>query len=147
MWIDGVDPLDVLEAFVAAGAAMLIFGVPAACTAGLFADYQGRRGRRARRLAARPIVASILLAAIIVNVIVNVKFSAYSDRSVHRCGVWAAIFIARCGAGRVVAAAGAFKGSVSSFVIVCFADAVENCRRRRGRRARWASCRGVRHIR
>jgi len=30
MWIDGVDPLDVLEAFVAAGAAMLIFGVPAA---------------------------------------------------------------------------------------------------------------------
>src|SRR5437016_4801830 len=29
MWIDGVDPLDVLEAFVAAGAAMLIFGVPA----------------------------------------------------------------------------------------------------------------------
>src|SRR5678816_4112028 len=30
MWIDGVDPLDVLEAFVAAGAAMLVFGVPAA---------------------------------------------------------------------------------------------------------------------
>jgi len=29
MWIDGVDPLDVLEAFVAAGAAMLILGVPA----------------------------------------------------------------------------------------------------------------------
>src|SRR3954451_19156403 len=30
MWIDGVDPLDVLEAFVAAGTAMAIFGVPAA---------------------------------------------------------------------------------------------------------------------
>src|SRR5256714_3229186 len=30
MWIDGVDPLDVLEAFVAAGAAMFIFGIPAA---------------------------------------------------------------------------------------------------------------------
>src|SRR6059058_2671133 len=29
MWIDGVDPLDVLEAFVAASAAMLIFGIPA----------------------------------------------------------------------------------------------------------------------
>ena len=30
MWIDGVDPLDVLEAFVAAGVAMFIFGIPAA---------------------------------------------------------------------------------------------------------------------
>ena len=30
MWIDGVDPLDVLEAFIAAGTAMAIFGVPAA---------------------------------------------------------------------------------------------------------------------
>src|ERR1041384_4043187 len=29
MWIDGVDPLDVLEAFVAAGLAMVIFGIPA----------------------------------------------------------------------------------------------------------------------
>src|SRR5574341_1632689 len=30
MWIDGVNPLDVLEAFVAAGLALAIFGVPAA---------------------------------------------------------------------------------------------------------------------
>ena len=30
MWIDGVDPLDVLHAYVAALAAMLVFGVPAA---------------------------------------------------------------------------------------------------------------------
>src|SRR5882672_9864628 len=30
MWIDGVAPIDVLEAFVAAGAAMLVFGIPAA---------------------------------------------------------------------------------------------------------------------
>src|SRR4051795_1755936 len=30
MWIDGVDPRDVLEAFLAAGAAMLVFGIPAA---------------------------------------------------------------------------------------------------------------------
>ena len=30
MWIDGVDPLDVLEAFVAAGLAMFVFGIPAA---------------------------------------------------------------------------------------------------------------------
>src|SRR5204862_6851868 len=30
MWIDGVDPVDVLEAFVAAGLATVIFGIPAA---------------------------------------------------------------------------------------------------------------------
>ena len=30
MWIDGVAPIDVLEAFVAAGIAMFIFGIPAA---------------------------------------------------------------------------------------------------------------------
>src|SRR5205807_10537305 len=30
MWIDGVHPLQVLEAYVAAGTAMLVFGVPAA---------------------------------------------------------------------------------------------------------------------
>src|SRR3954469_3663399 len=30
MWIDGVDPLDVLHAYVAAAAAMLVFGIPAA---------------------------------------------------------------------------------------------------------------------
>ncbi|TMH03597.1 MAG: citrate transporter, partial [Betaproteobacteria bacterium] len=30
MWIDGVNPLQVLEAYIAAGTAMLIFGVPAA---------------------------------------------------------------------------------------------------------------------
>src|SRR3954463_6947793 len=29
MWIDGVNPLDVLEAFVAAGVAIFIFGIPA----------------------------------------------------------------------------------------------------------------------
>jgi len=39
MWIDGVDPLDVLEAFVAAGAAMLIFASPPPAQQ-LFADYQ-----------------------------------------------------------------------------------------------------------
>ncbi len=30
MWIDGVNPLQVLEAYIAAGTAMLVFGIPAA---------------------------------------------------------------------------------------------------------------------
>ena len=30
MWIDGVSPLDVLHAYVAAGVALVVFGIPAA---------------------------------------------------------------------------------------------------------------------
>src|SRR5437879_2796362 len=96
MWIDGVDPLDVLEAFVAAGAAMLIFGVPASLQQHGYSPITRGAAAGARvdwpRVA---IVAIILLAAIIVNVIVNVKFSAYSDRFPFiGAGVWAAVFIA-----------------------------------------------------
>src|SRR5713226_1341211 len=123
MWIDGVDPLDVLEAFVAAGAAMLIFGIPAArqqqgyspitkdAAAGVRVDWP--------RVA---IVASILIAAIAVNVIVNVKFSQFSDRFPFiGAGVWVAIFIAalwRRPAWSLLP--GAFKGSIFLLsLIVC----------------------------
>src|SRR5713226_6908042 len=123
MWIDGVDPLDVLEAFVAAGAAMLIFGIPAArqqqgyspitkdAAAGVRVDWP--------RVA---IVASILIAAIAVNVIVNVKFSEFSDRFPFiGAAVWVAIFIAalwRRPAWSLLP--GAFKGSVFLLsLIVC----------------------------
>jgi Na+/H+ antiporter NhaD/arsenite permease-like protein len=123
MWIDGVDPLDVLEAFVAAGAAMLIFGVPASrqqhryspitqdAAAGVRVDWP--------RVA---IVAAILLAAIIVNVIVNVNFSAYSDRFPFiGAAVWVAIAIAalwRKPAWSLLPAA--FKGSIFLLsLIVC----------------------------
>ncbi|MDQ6916949.1 MAG: citrate transporter [Pseudomonadota bacterium] len=80
MWIDGVHPLQVIEAYVAAGAAMLVFGIPAALqqqryspitkesTAGIKVDW-------ARVF----IVALILVTAIVVNVIVNVRFNEISD--------------------------------------------------------------------
>ncbi|HET6757144.1 MAG TPA: hypothetical protein VFH21_05985, partial [Burkholderiales bacterium] len=80
MWIAGVSPLDVLHAFIAAGAAMFVFGIPASFQqhhyspiiseprAGIALDWS--------RLA---IVAVILLAAIGTNVVVNLKFPAASD--------------------------------------------------------------------
>ena len=96
MWIDGVSPLDVLEAFVAAAAALLIFGVPASlqqnryspitrdASTGVYIDW-ARVG----------IVAFILATAIVVNVIVNVKFSHLSDSFPFiGAGVWAAILLA-----------------------------------------------------
>ncbi|MEI6721194.1 MAG: citrate transporter, partial [Betaproteobacteria bacterium] len=80
MWIDGVNPLDVLEAFIAAGVAIVIFGIPAAmqqhrhspitkdAPEGISVDWP--------RVA---IVAFILLTAIGVNVLVNVRYRDYSD--------------------------------------------------------------------
>jgi len=81
MWIDGVHPLQVLEAYIAAGTAMLVFGVPASlqqqryspivkdAPAGIVIDWT--------RVA---IVALILVTAILVNVFVNVRFNELSDR-------------------------------------------------------------------
>ena len=96
MWIDGVSPLDVLEAFVAAGVAMFIFGIPAAiqqhryspitkdAPAGITVDWA--------RVA---IVAFILFAAIGVNVIINVSFRHLSDSFPFiGAGVWVAILLA-----------------------------------------------------
>ena len=93
MWIDGVDPLDVLEAFVAAGAAMFIFGIPASLQQQRYSPIVADPPAGVRvdwpRVA---IVAIILVAAIVVNVIVNVKYSALSDRFPFiGAGVWLAL--------------------------------------------------------
>jgi Na+/H+ antiporter NhaD/arsenite permease-like protein len=95
MWIDGVDPLDVLEAFVAAGAALFIFGIPAAL-------QQHRYSPITRDAAASvpvdwarlAIVALILVAAIAVNVLINVKYGAYSDSFPFiGAAVWVALLL------------------------------------------------------
>ena len=95
MWIDGVNPLQVLEAYIAAGTAMLIFGVPASlqqqryspitreAPVGIVVDW-------ARVF----IVALILVAAIVVNVVVNVHYSDFSDRFPFiGAAVWAALLV------------------------------------------------------
>ena len=96
MWIDGVDPLDVLEAFVAAGVAMVIFGIPASLQQQRYSPIVKDAAQGVRvdwpRVA---IVAFILVAAIAVNVIVNVKFTQYSDSFPFiGAAVWVAILLA-----------------------------------------------------
>jgi Na+/H+ antiporter NhaD/arsenite permease-like protein len=96
MWIDGVAPIDVLEAFVAAGIAMFIFGIPAAMQQHRYSPITKDAAAGARvdwpRLL---IVAFILITAIAVNVVINVKFSAVSDSFPFiGAGVWAAILVA-----------------------------------------------------
>ncbi len=95
MWISGVDPLDVIEAFIAAGVALVIFGVIAAkqqhayspimkdVPAGVRVDYV-RVG----------IVAFILVCAIVANVTANLKYPAVLDRfPVIGVAVWFAILV------------------------------------------------------
>jgi Na+/H+ antiporter NhaD/arsenite permease-like protein len=95
MWIDGVHPLQVLEAYIAAGTAMLIFGIPASIQqqryspitrdppAGVVVDWV--------RVF---IVALMLVAAIVVNIVVNVRFNEISDTFPFiGAAVWVALLV------------------------------------------------------
>ncbi len=95
MWIAGVDPRDVLEAYVAAAVALVITGVVAArqqqahspilrdVPAGVRVDW-ARAG----------IVAFILVVAIVANVAANLRFPEVLDRfPVIGAAVWVAILL------------------------------------------------------
>jgi Na+/H+ antiporter NhaD/arsenite permease-like protein len=96
MWIDGVAPLNVVHAYVAATVALLVFGLIAArqqhawqpiqkdATAGVRVDWM--------RVS---IVAWILIAAIATNVLVNTHFPELSDAFPFLgTAVWVAILVA-----------------------------------------------------
>jgi Na+/H+ antiporter NhaD/arsenite permease-like protein len=96
MWIAGVSPLEVLEAYIASVTALVIFGVVAArqqhalqpiqrdATPDVHVDY-----------AYLGIVAFILVLAVAVNVLVNVRFNEVSDRFPFLgAAVWLAILLA-----------------------------------------------------
>ncbi len=95
MWIDGVSPLSVLEAYVAAGTAMFIFGIPAAIQQQRYSPIakhapSGLRIEWIRVL----IVALILVVAILANVIANLKYPALLDAiPVIGLSVWAVIIL------------------------------------------------------
>lgn len=95
MWIDGVDPLDVLHAYVGAFAAMLIFGVPAAIQQQRYSPIIKHEHQYIHVDWARVgIVAFILIVAIVTNVIINVRFPEVSDHFPFiGAGVWVAILL------------------------------------------------------
>jgi Na+/H+ antiporter NhaD/arsenite permease-like protein len=123
MWIDGVNPLDVLEAFVAAGAAMLVFGVPASLQQQRFSPIMKDMPRGTHLDWARAgIVAIILATAIGVNVLINVRFAEHSDRFPFiGAGVWAALAVTALWRRPTWSLLpGAFKGSIFLLsLIVC----------------------------
>src|SRR5213595_460768 len=80
MWIAGVSPLSVFEAYVAAGVALLIFAVPASLQQQRFSPIvknppSGLKIHKVRVF----IVVLILVVAILTNVIINLQFPAWSD--------------------------------------------------------------------
>jgi len=96
MWIDGVNPIDVLHAYVAAGVALLVFGIPAA--------HQQQRYEPIARSAAAGVrvdgarlatVAFVLIVAIAVNLAVNLHHPELAEGwPFLGAAVWVALLLA-----------------------------------------------------
>jgi Na+/H+ antiporter NhaD/arsenite permease-like protein len=95
MWIAGVSPLAVVEAYVAAIVAMLIFAVPASIQQQRYSPIQKDASKGLKIDPARVfIVAAILIAALAANITANVKFPALLDAlPVLGIAVWAVILL------------------------------------------------------
>ncbi len=95
MWIAGVGPLAVVEAYIAAVVAMLIFAVPASIMQHRYSPIQkdpsaGLKIDKVRVF----IVAAILVAALAANITANLKFPALLDAlPVLGLAVWAVILL------------------------------------------------------
>jgi Na+/H+ antiporter NhaD/arsenite permease-like protein len=125
MWIDGVSPLDVVEAYVAAGVALVVFGVPAALQQHKYMaigrDFHAQHHIDWARVG---IVGFILVAAIATNVTVNLKFAAAADHFPFLgVAVWVALLLAiplRKPEWSLIP--GAFRGSVFLLALVTCAS-------------------------
>ncbi len=95
MWIAGVSPLAVVEAYVAAVVAMLIFAVPASIQQQRYSPIQKDPSKGLKIDPTRVfIVAAILIAALAANITANVKFPALLHTvPVLGLAVWAVILL------------------------------------------------------
>ena len=96
MWIDGVDPLDVFHAYVAAAVALVVFGIPAAFLQhkhmAMSRDFHAARAVDWARVG---IVAFMLLAAIATNVTINLNAPELADHFPFLgVAVWVALLLA-----------------------------------------------------
>jgi hypothetical protein len=125
MWIDGVHPVQVLPAYVAAGVALVVCGIPAALQQHRYApiarDPVGDPRIDWARIA---IVGVILAAAIAVNVLVNLRFPEAADSFPFLgAAVWVALLA--CAPWRTpqwTLLPEAFKGSVFLLALVTCAS-------------------------
>ena len=125
MWIDGVHPLQVVEAYIAAGTAMLIFGVPASLQQQRYSPIVKDAPTNIVIDWVRVvIVALMLIAAIVVNIVANVRFSAQAN-SFPFIGAAVWVVLLACAPLRAPAWSelpGAFRGSVFLLSLVLAAS-------------------------
>ena len=115
LWISGVNPAQVFDAYVAAVVALIVCGIPASLQQHKYSPILKNAHEHTHVDWARVgIVALILVMAIVVNVTVNVKFNALADHFPFiGIAVWVAILISlpiRRPDWEVVP--GAFKGAI-----------------------------------
>src|SRR3954453_16686950 len=93
MWIDGISPLVVLEAYVAGTAGFLIYGIPASIQQHRYSPIMKDAPRGPQiEWTYVGIVAAILVVAVVANVIANLKFPAALDlMPVIGIAVWVVI--------------------------------------------------------
>jgi Na+/H+ antiporter NhaD/arsenite permease-like protein len=96
MWIDGVSPIDVLHAYVAAGVALLVFGIPAARQQQRYEPIARSAVAGTRIDGARlATVAFVLIVAIAVNVTINLYHPALAEHwPFLGAAVWVALLLA-----------------------------------------------------
>jgi Na+/H+ antiporter NhaD/arsenite permease-like protein len=125
MWIAGISPLEVLEAYIAATVALVVCGIPAALQQQAYSPIQADATAGARidwpRVA---VVGFILVAAVVVNVLVNTSFNEVSDAFPFLgAAVWGAILLTmRLRKPDWSLLPGAFKGSVFLLSLVLCAS-------------------------
>ena len=95
LWISGVNPLQVFDAYVAAVVALVVCGIPASLQQHKYSPILKNANAHTHVDWARVgIVALILVLAIVTNVTVNVKFNALADHFPFiGVAVWVAILI------------------------------------------------------
>ncbi len=95
LWISGVHPLEVLDAFIASGVAMVVFGIPASIQQQAYEPIQKDVDPKVHVDGVRvAIVAFILVAAIVVNVVINTRFGEAADSFPFLgAAVWVAILL------------------------------------------------------
>ncbi len=80
MWIAGIGPLEVLEAYIASSVALVVCGIPASLQQQAYQPIQKDADAHVRIDGVRvAIVLFILAAAIVVNVTINTRFNEISD--------------------------------------------------------------------
>jgi Na+/H+ antiporter NhaD/arsenite permease-like protein len=125
MWIAGISPLEVLEAFIAAAVALVVFGIPASLQQQQYSPIQKDEGSHPAIDWLRVgVVAFILVAAVAVNITVNMKFNAVSDLFPFLgAAVWIAVLLtAPLRKPDWSLLPGAFKGSIFLLSLVLCAS-------------------------